>query len=103
MNDLRVFQADLEKIAPVWLNGKTRPVIPARHVLVSFALEGAASHLTQGETAAKIIEWACRMVQLDAVPDEFDRRWDLASLALMEGSLQPRSLEVHAGHIAQQF
>jgi tetratricopeptide (TPR) repeat protein len=101
--DLKAFQNDIEKVSGPWLSGKTQPVPPARRAIAAFALEAAASHLSQAEAATKLLEWACKLVRLEPRPGEFEHRWHLAALALFEGAIAPNALESQAAHFAIQF
>lgn len=84
------------------------PVVPVleqrRRDIVTFALELAgANALTQGPAARSMIESVCASVRKHLPPTDFDHRWQLAALALMEGEIDPNALRGHLQHLEEQF
>jgi tetratricopeptide (TPR) repeat protein len=95
----------LRRLAPGFLASADLGPEHARRDLVAFALEAAAVVFRTGDAAGTrdVIEWACPYVRGHVPGDEFDRRWDLASLALIEGTLSPNALDDHLLHVRQVF
>jgi tetratricopeptide (TPR) repeat protein len=86
----------------------TAPVVPLleqrRRDLVTFALDLAGANVVRhGLAARRLVEWACYNVRRHLPPNDFDHRWQLAALALMEAEIDPESLREHAGHFESQF
>ena len=87
------------------------PAVPAaaarerqRRLMTAFALELAAlgSH-KHAAAAARLIEWACPYVRSHAPIDDFDRAWQLAALAVLEGGIDSTALHAHLDHIHAGF
>jgi tetratricopeptide (TPR) repeat protein len=71
-----------------------------RRLLTTFALELAESSATrQAAAAARLIEWACPYVRRHSPLDEFDRAWQLAALAVLEGGIDAHALQTHVAHM----
>jgi tetratricopeptide (TPR) repeat protein len=84
------------------------PVVPVleqrRRDLVTFALDLAGATVRRHALSARrLVEWACYNVRRHLPPNDFDHRWQLAALALMEGEIDPEALRVHVGHLESQF
>jgi tetratricopeptide (TPR) repeat protein len=87
------------------------PALPAaaarerqRRLMTAFALELAAlgAH-KQAAAAARLIEWACPYVRSHAPIDDFDRAWQLAALAVLEGGIDSTALHAHLDHVHAGF
>jgi tetratricopeptide (TPR) repeat protein len=103
VGSLKLLQDDLDKLAPAWLAAPGVSPDRQRRAIAAFALEAALGRLDQRDAAAKLLEWGCRQVRRNPKPDEFDRRWHLAAIALFEGALAPDALEAHLVHARFQF
>lgn len=107
-DDLDAARAELGRIGPTFLrsgNGVPTPEIyeHRRRVLVTFALELAATgSRKQAGAAARLVEWGCGYVRSHEPQNDFDRAWQLAALAVLEGGIDGRTLEAHLNH-AQAF
>lgn len=75
-----------------------------RRLLTAFALEMAAlgSH-RHAAAAARLIEWACPYVRTHAPINDFDRAWQLAALAVLEGGIDSTTLQAHLDHVQAGF
>jgi tetratricopeptide (TPR) repeat protein len=75
-----------------------------RRLLTAFALELAAlgSH-RHAAAAARLIEWACPYVRSHAPINDFDRAWQLAALAALEGGIDSAVLHAHLDHVQAGF
>ena len=75
-----------------------------RRLMTSFALELAAlgSH-KHAAAAARLIEWACPYIRSHTPINEFDRAWQLAALAVLEGGIDSTVLQVHLDHAQAGF
>jgi tetratricopeptide (TPR) repeat protein len=97
-------RAELDRIAPKFLAAKGADRDGRRRLLVAFALELAQTHAQrESVSASALIEWACRHVRRHEPVDEFDRRWQLAATAVLEGAISPNVLDQHLRHMAGQF
>jgi len=123
VEDLDAVRADLDRLAPKFLSAPPppksatstaaptdplAPVVPLleqrRRDLVTFALDLAGANVVRhGLAARRLVEWACYNVRRHLPPNDFDHRWQLAALALVEGEIDPQSLRDHAGHFDSQF
>ena len=124
VEDLDAARTDLDRLAPKFLSAPppprvagragapadapAAPVVPLleqrRRDLVTFALDLAGANVVRhGLTARRLVEWACYNVRRHLPPNEFDHRWQLAALALVEGEIDPESLREHAAHLESQF
>ena len=75
-----------------------------RRLTTAFALEVAALGARRhAAAAARLIEWACPYVRSHAPLNEFDRAWQLAALAALEGGIDSAVLRVHLGHVQAGF
>lgn len=75
-----------------------------RRLVTSFALEAAAVGAKRHALAAeRLIEWACQYVRSHTPVNDFDRAWELAALAALEGAIDSDSLRVHLGHLHGVF
>jgi tetratricopeptide (TPR) repeat protein len=71
-----------------------------RRLVTSFALETAAVGAKRHTAAAeRLIEWACQYVRSHAPVNDFDRAWELAALAALEGAIDSEGLRAHLGHL----
>ena len=94
---------ELERFGPKYLSDR-RTADSRRRQLTTFALELAQVHAEkESVSAGHIVEWACRYVRRHEPIDEFDRRWQLAATALLEGAINPRALDAHLRHMAAQY
>jgi tetratricopeptide (TPR) repeat protein len=75
-----------------------------RRLLTAFALELAAlgSH-RHAAAAARLIEWACPYIRSHAPQNDFDRAWQLAALAVLEGGIDSTALHAHLDHVQAGF
>lgn len=75
-----------------------------RRLMTAFALELAAlgSH-RHSAAAARLIEWACPYIRTHSPTDEFDRAWQLAALAVLEGGIESTVLHAHLDHTHTGF
>ena len=71
-----------------------------RRLVTSFALETAAVAAKRHTAAAEqLIEWACQYVRSHTPVNDFDRAWELAALAALEGAIDSEGLRTHLGHL----
>lgn len=103
IGSLKQLQEDLDKLAPAWIADKAVSPDAQRRTLAAFALEAAYAHPEQPDAASKLVEWGCRQVRRNPKPDEFDRRWHWAAIAILEGAVDPDALESHLAHMQFQF
>jgi tetratricopeptide (TPR) repeat protein len=116
IGDIDSTRSDLVKLMPKYLSAPLpskavntpTPTVPIleqrRRNVVAFALEVAgANALRQGLAAERLAEWACYFVRRRVPPNDFDHRWQLAMLALIEGENDPDGLRAQAGHFESQF
>jgi tetratricopeptide (TPR) repeat protein len=75
-----------------------------RRLMTAFALEVAAlgSH-KHAAAAARLIEWACPYVRSHTPINDFDRAWQLAALAVLEGGIDSTALQAHLDHVHVGF
>jgi tetratricopeptide (TPR) repeat protein len=112
--DLAVIDLDAARQALARIDPGSIPVDPAlssadarerqRRLMTAFALDVAAqgSH-KQAAAAARLIEWACPYVRSHAPINEFDRAWELAALAALEGGINSTVLHAHLDHVQAGF
>jgi tetratricopeptide (TPR) repeat protein len=75
-----------------------------RRVVVSFAIELAAIGSRRHAAAAgRLVEWACPYVRTHTPLNDFDRAWQLAALAVLEGSIDSQTLRDHVTHAQPVF
>ena len=75
-----------------------------RRVMTAFALEVAAlGSRKHAAAAARLIEWACPYVRSHAPINDFDRAWQLAALAALEGGIDSTVLHPHLDHVQAGF
>jgi tetratricopeptide (TPR) repeat protein len=75
-----------------------------RRLLTSFALELAAvGSRKHAAAAARLIEWACPYVRAHSPQNAFDRAWQLAALAALEGGIDSTTLQAHLDHVQGTF
>lgn len=75
-----------------------------RRFLTSFALELAAvGSRKNAAAAARLIEWACPYVRAHTPQNDFDRAWQLAALAALEGGIDSPMLHAHLDHVQSGF
>jgi tetratricopeptide (TPR) repeat protein len=123
VDDLDAARADLDHLAPKFLSAPpppkaaasagapadpAAPIVPLleqrRRDLVTFALDLAGANVVRhGLAARRLVEWACYNVRRHLPPNDFDHRWQLAALALVEAEIDPEALREHAGHFESQF
>ncbi|MGH9411791.1 MAG: tetratricopeptide repeat protein, partial [Vicinamibacterales bacterium] len=101
--DLDAARAELGRIAPAFLRAGGSPAPDVyehrRRILVAFALELAASGAhKQAGAAAQLVEWACGYVRSHSPLNDFDRAWQRAALAVLEGGIDSRALQAHLTH-----
>jgi tetratricopeptide (TPR) repeat protein len=102
----KFLSAPLPKTAPPTAPGT--PIVPIleqrRRNLVAFALDLAgANALQQAAAARRLVEWACFNVRRHMPPNDFDHRWQMAALSLIEGQVDPDALRAHLSHLETQF
>jgi tetratricopeptide (TPR) repeat protein len=89
-------------VDPAWTPEQVREM--RRRVLTSFALElaviGARRHAS---SAGQLVEWACAYVRSHTPLNDFDRAWQLAALAVVEGGIDSRALADHVSHAQPVF
>jgi tetratricopeptide (TPR) repeat protein len=116
IGDIESTRSDLVKLMPKYVaapltskaaNAPT-PTVPIieqrRRNVVAFALDVAgANALRQGLAAERLAEWACYFVRRRVPPNDFDHRWQLAMLALIEGENDPDGLRAQISHFESQF
>jgi tetratricopeptide (TPR) repeat protein len=107
--DLDAARQDLGRLNPELLPGprglSTDELREMRRRLVTtFALEIAAvgSH-RHASAAGRLIEWACQYVRSHSPINDFDRAWELAALAALEGSIDSEGLHAHLTHLHGPF
>jgi tetratricopeptide (TPR) repeat protein len=123
IDDIENTRSDLVKLMPKYLSAPlparsanapapspnpTAPVVPIleqrRRNVVAFALDVAgANALRQSYSAERLSEWACYFVRRRVPPSDFDHRWQLAMLALIEGVIDPDGLREQLSHFESQF
>ena len=107
--DLDVARQALARIDPASI-----PVDPAltptearerqRRLMTSFALELAAlGSRKHAAAAARLVEWACPYVRTHTPVNDFDRAWQLAALAALEGGIDSAVLQSHLDHVQAGF
>lgn len=75
-----------------------------RRLVTAFALEIAAlGSRRHGAAAARLIEWACPYVRSHTPANDFDRAWQLAALAALEGGIDSTTLRAHLDHVDAGF
>ena len=75
-----------------------------RRLLTSFALELAAvGSRKHAAAAARLVEWACPYVRSHTPHNDFDRAWQLAALAALEGGIDSAVLQAHLDHVQAGF
>lgn len=75
-----------------------------RRLVTTFALEIAAvGSRRQAAAAGRLIEWACQLVRGHSPTNDFDRAWELAALAALEGSIDSETLRAHLAHLHGPF
>jgi len=75
-----------------------------RRLTASFALELAAlGSRKHAAAAARLVEWACPYVRSHTPVNDFDRAWQLAALAALEGGIDSTTLQAHLDHIQAAF
>ncbi len=84
-----------------WAAGKSRDVALAQMDLDA-ARPALARSKKQAGAAARLVEWACPYVRSHSPLTDFDRAWQLAALAVLEGGIDGRALQAHLDH-AQGF
>jgi tetratricopeptide (TPR) repeat protein len=107
--DLDVVRQQLGRVNPASLPAPDN--VPAavarehrRRLLTSFALELAAiGSRRHASAAARLVEWACPLVRSHTPLDEFDRAWQLAALALLEGGIDSTALHDHLNHLPPEL
>ena len=75
-----------------------------RRLVTTFALEIAAVGSKRGSAAAaRLVEWACAYVRAHSPANDFDRAWQLAALAVLEGGIDSAALHDHLDHVPAVF
>jgi tetratricopeptide (TPR) repeat protein len=103
--DLDVLRGDLARLNPTQLpvrQGATADETreSQRRLVTSVALETAAVGAKRHAAAAgRLIEWACQYVRAHTPVNDFDRAWELAALAALEGAIDSDGLRAHLGHL----
>ncbi len=99
--DLNEARAELGRIAPGFLRAKSKveELERQRRLFMAFTLELAqAGSIKQAAAAARLVEWACPYVRGHTPVNDFDRTWQLAALAVLEGGIHARTLQTHLDH-----
>lgn len=103
--DLDALRGELARLNPTQLpmrHGATADETreSQRRLVTSFALETAAVGAKRNAPAAgRLIEWACQYVRSHTPVNDFDRAWELAALAALEGAIDSEGLRAHLGHL----
>jgi tetratricopeptide (TPR) repeat protein len=101
IGNLDQVRKDLDRLEPAF--GPALTADRRRRVIASFTLEVAAAGMAYEPSAAgRLLEWECQKIRVHAPPDEFDARWQLASLSLFEAMRDPGVLEAHLAHAQAQ-
>jgi len=75
-----------------------------RRLVTAFALELAAvGSKRHAAAAARLVEWACPYVRAHTPKNDFDRAWQLAALAVLEGGIDANGLHDHVEHVRALF
>ena len=75
-----------------------------RRLVTTFALETAAVGAKRHAPAAeRLIEWACQYIRSHTPVNDFDRAWELAALAALEGAIDSEGLRAHLDHLHGAF
>lgn len=75
-----------------------------RRLVTAFALELAAvGSKRHAAAAARLVEWACPYIRAHAPKNDFDRAWQLAALAVLEGGIDATGLHDHIDHVRALF
>src|SRR6185436_16348741 len=87
--------------------------VPRRRlVAATFALEiGYAGITTQFEMTRQATEWACELLRSAGRPNENERKWMVAALALIEATFEPGgphrpvapTVTAHLAHLKSRF
>jgi len=112
--DLTVFDLDAARLELGRLNPASLPMPEGksadevkefhRRLVTSFALEIAAVGARRHASAAeRLIEWGCQYVRSHSPINDFDRAWELAALAALEGSIDSEGLRAHLAHLHGAF
>lgn len=112
--DLDVADLDVARQALGRIDPAAIPVDPSlspadarerqRRLMTAFALEVAAlGSRKHSASAARLIEWACPYVRSHTPSNEFDRAWQLAALAALEGGIDSTVLHAHLDHVQAGF
>ena len=115
-SNLEMNAADLDgaRQALARLDPASIPVHPAltpvearerqRRLMTAFALELAAlGSRKQAAVAARLIEWACPYIRSHTPINDFDRAWQLAALAVLQGGIDSAVLHGHLDHVQTGF
>ena len=103
--DLDTARRDLSRFDPLSLPVGPRATPAAaretrRRLIATFALELAAiGSKKHAAAAARLVEWACPYVRSHAPVNDFDRAWQLAALAVLEGGVDSEVLHGHLDHV----
>jgi tetratricopeptide (TPR) repeat protein len=112
--DLSVTDLDAARQALGRIDPGSIPVDPAfsaaearerqRRLMTAFALElAAAGSHRHAAAAARLVEWACPYVRSHSPINDFDRAWQLAALAALEGGIDSTVLHLHLDHVQAGF
>ena len=99
----------LARLAPAFLHAGSSTDRPGdaerkRRLLTTFALEVAAAGASRhAQAAARLVEWACPYVRSHTPVNDFDRAWQLAALAVLEGGIDAAALGGHIDHAQNAF
>jgi tetratricopeptide (TPR) repeat protein len=75
-----------------------------RFIAAGLAVEAAQYRGFREATAAlEIIEWACGMLRTHDPPDERERLWHRAAIAIQQGLAEGLALEAHVEHASGRF
>ena len=103
IDSLRVLEVDLDKLSENIPATLALPADQARRYAAAFATEAVFAKFEQSQSAAKLIEWACRQIRRIQKPGPYEQQWHLAAFALLGGTADPNAIETHIGHVRLQF
>ena len=101
--DIRRLELDLDRVVGPWRSAIVATPEIRRRALAAFVLDAVNARLDQGVRATRLLEWSCRQIRRHNPPDDFDRQWHRAALALFAGAVDPDGLESHVAHVREQF
>ncbi|HEX5214019.1 MAG TPA: tetratricopeptide repeat protein [Vicinamibacterales bacterium] len=103
IDSLKVLEVDLDRLSENIPATLALPADQARRYAAAFATEAVFAKFEQSQSAAKLIEWACRQIRRIQQPGPFEEQWHLAAFALLSGTADPNAIEAHVAHMRLQF